>query len=149
MRITWNGTAVNHSTLVFYDEITATSYSLRDPVRDIRDTPGALNCRHVRGGNQHWYFADGTLTDESIPPHQLVTYRTRERAHPAYARIQRRSTSQLYPKIKNHNGLWSCRWGQAGELFASAFVGVYERQDVRRKLDGGLGTGNHTDLAIM
>ena len=141
MRITWNGTAVDHTTLVFYDEI----FAINDPNVQIIsgdpriETAGALDCiQEVLRSNPKWYLADGTPIEDTYYPHQIRTYYIRRARPLVYARLIR-SAFKLYPRKKNHNGLWSCRSGQSGKTSVADFVvGVYERDWARRKLDGGL-----------
>ena len=153
MRVTWNGTDVDHSTLIFYDEISnfPHRYLRRDPF-GTKFSMGALVCRFPLWAEQNWYLADGTLTDKTYASHRLNTYHTRERVRPDYARLNRRKDRYQHPRSRNQNGLWSCRWGKVGLIFAAAFVGVYERRSSSvedRKLDRGLGTGTQSDLAIL
>ena len=143
MRITWNGTDVDHSTLVFFDEISTIPHRLlrKDPFGDIdMDDSGALVCRYGLSANQNWYLADGTLTDDTFGSFRINTYHTREKARPDYARLNRKIDRYQYPRSVDHNGLWSCRWGELGQTSGAAFVGVFER-NYRSKLDERLGTG--------
>ena len=144
MRLTWNGTDVDHSTFVYYDEISAVPHGQlrRDPFGNIGEGSGALVCRDAIFGTQRFYMADGTRTDDSYGVYRLNTYYTRDSTQPYYARLNRRKKEYpgTTPRYRENTGLWSCRRSESA-FFAAAFVAVYERELWRSKLDGGLRTG--------
>ena len=144
MRIRWNGTIVDHTTLVFYDEI----FALGDPVFPLGDpriqTAGALDCIQAFWFNPKWYLADGTRMEDTYHPHRIFTYSIRRIRPLIYARLLRKL--KLYPRDMNQNGLWSCRPELSDNTTVpDLVVGVYERNWARRKLDGGLGTDTHSN----
>ena len=143
MRIRWNGTLVNHTTLVFYDEI----YALGDSVFPLGDPRiqiiGALDCIQASWSYPKWYLADGTRMEDTSSRPRIFTYHIGRVRPLRYARLLREFKLNLRPKEFNQNGLWSCRSEESA--IPDVVVGVYERNWVRRKLDGGLGTGTHND----
>ena len=120
---------------MFYDEINA----IEDGVVLLRDprihAAGGLDCIQLLLYSQ-WYLADGTPMEDTYAPHRIYTHYMKGALPQVHSRLIR--TLKLYPRKKNHNGLWSCRPVQSGKT-SVAFVGVYERDWPRRKLDGGLG----------
>ena len=131
--ISWNGALVNHSTFIFFDELSAIHFwtVARFPFANIYDNDsGALVCMAHEPINQNWYYTNEVLFDKVALDLGISAHNSIHFHKPDYARINRfyiREPPVQTLEEQMYNGLWSCRYGTDGETDGAVYVGVYER----------------------
>ena len=66
MTITWNGSLVTHSTLIYFDEISTNTPREIDELRDI-NSPGALVCfSEILGIEPNWFLLGGQSFEDYV-----------------------------------------------------------------------------------